>query len=89
MLSVEDCCSLDRNFSVGYVYLTFEMERSVKALLQASIQGVCGSGEYYYRVTSRRTKNKEVSLAIEILSSWCYLGSRMILGIRFIFSPKS
>jgi hypothetical protein len=45
----------------GYVYLTFEMERSVKALLQSSIQGVCGSGEYYYRVSSRRTKNKEVS----------------------------
>ena len=44
----------------GYVYLTFESERSVKALLQASVQGIYGNGDYYYRISSRRTKNKEV-----------------------------
>ena len=45
----------------------------MKALLQASVQGVCGSGEYYYRVSSRRTKNKEVSImhTCNAKTFWC------------------
>ncbi|XP_065841701.1 cytoplasmic polyadenylation element-binding protein 1-like [Oscarella lobularis] len=52
----------------GYVYLTFESERSVKALLQASVQGIYGNGDYYYRISSRRTKNKEVQVIPWVIS---------------------
>eukprot|EP00118_Oscarella_pearsei_P004849 m.21412 g.21412 ORF g.21412 m.21412 type:complete len:453 (+) comp28167_c0_seq2:213-1571(+) len=52
----------------GYVYLTFENERSVKGLLQASVQGMYGNGDYYYRVSSRRTKSKEVQVIPWVLS---------------------
>ena len=46
----------------GYVYLTFEMEKSVKSLLMACSHDPSNGGQYYYKVTSRRTRNKEVQV---------------------------
>lgn len=54
--------------SKGYVYLVFESEKSVRALLQACSQDLLspdGLSEYYYKMSSRRMRCKEVSRAGE------------------------
>lgn len=52
--------------SKGYVYLVFESEKSVRALLQACSQNLLspdGLSEYYFKMSSRRMRCKEVSRA--------------------------
>lgn len=52
--------------SKGYVYLVFESEKSVRALLQACSQDLLspdGLSEYYFKMSSRRMRCKEVSRA--------------------------
>lgn len=52
--------------SQGYVYLVFESEKSVRALLQACSQDLLspdGLSEYYFKMSSRRMRCKEVSRA--------------------------
>ena len=44
----------------GYVYVLFESEKAVKALLQSCTHDMSGRGEYYYKITSRRMRSKEV-----------------------------
>ena len=52
--------------AAGYVYVLFECESSVKTLLQScSMQSerdfnVPTTGEYYYKISSRRMRSKEV-----------------------------
>ena len=46
--------------AVGYVYILFESERSVRALLQACTHDFTNGGEYYYKISSRRMRSKEV-----------------------------
>ena len=46
----------------GYVYLTFEMEKSIKALLMSCGHDPSNGGQYYYKVSTRRTRNKEVQV---------------------------
>lgn len=51
----------------GYVYLVFESEKSVRALLQACSQDLLspdGLSEYYFKMSSRRMRCKEVSRAV-------------------------
>lgn len=51
---------------VGYVYLVFESEKSVRALLQACTQDLLhpeGYSEYYFKMSSRRMRCKDVSMA--------------------------
>lgn len=53
--------------SKGYVYLVFESEKSVRALLQACSQDLLspdGLSEYYFKMSSRRMRCKEVSRAV-------------------------
>jgi len=46
----------------GYVYLTFECEKSVKALLMRCVSDPLDTSQYYYKVSSRRMKEKEVQI---------------------------
>jgi cytoplasmic polyadenylation element-binding protein len=46
----------------GYVYLTFEMEKSVKALLMTCAHNPSNGGQYFYKVSSRKIRNKEVQI---------------------------
>ena len=48
------------SFLAGYVYVLFDNEKSVRALLQACTHDYT-TGEYYIRISSRRMKSKEVS----------------------------
>lgn len=50
-------------FCVGYVYLVFDWEKSVKALLQACTPHRLHSDDYiefYYKLSSRRIHSKDV-----------------------------
>lgn len=55
--------------SKGYVYLVFESEKSVRALLQACSQDLLspdGLSEYYFKMSSRRMRCKEVSRPVRV-----------------------
>lgn len=60
-------CVMTDYFVVGYVYLVFESEKSVRALLQACTQDLLhpeGYSEYYFKMSSRRMRCKDVSISI-------------------------
>uniref|UniRef100_A0AAY4DNR0 RRM domain-containing protein n=1 Tax=Denticeps clupeoides TaxID=299321 RepID=A0AAY4DNR0_9TELE len=60
----------------GYVYLVFECEKSVKALLQACIQDMLHPdeyGEYYYKMSSRRMRCKDVQVIPWVISDSNYV----------------
>ncbi len=44
------------------MYLTFDSEKSVKALLQLCSHDPCDGSQYYFKVSSRRMRNKEVQV---------------------------
>uniref|UniRef100_A0A915JFX0 RRM domain-containing protein n=1 Tax=Romanomermis culicivorax TaxID=13658 RepID=A0A915JFX0_ROMCU len=44
----------------GYVYMIFEHEKSVKLLLQNCSHDFNGTGDYYFKLTSRRMRTKEI-----------------------------
>lgn len=46
----------------GYVYLIFDNEKSVRLLLQSCTSDSTETGEYYYKVSSRRMRNKDVQV---------------------------
>lgn len=46
----------------GYVYIIFESEKNVRALLQACTNDHANSGNWYFKISSKRMKAKEVSL---------------------------
>lgn len=46
----------------GYVYIIFESEKNVRALLQACTNDYVNGGNWYYKITSKRMKAKEVNL---------------------------
>ncbi|XP_030635151.1 cytoplasmic polyadenylation element-binding protein 1a, partial [Chanos chanos] len=55
----------------GYVYLVFECEKSVKALLQACTQDLLHTedySEYYYKMSSRRMRCKDVQVIPWVIS---------------------
>lgn len=54
--------------SAGYVYLTFDSERSVKALLMSCTHDPMDAAQYYFRVSSRRMRDKEVQVISWALS---------------------
>eukprot|EP00057_Strongylocentrotus_purpuratus_P023012 XP_011677486.1 PREDICTED: cytoplasmic polyadenylation element-binding protein 1 [Strongylocentrotus purpuratus] len=57
----------------GYVYVLFESEKAVKALLQSCTHDMSGRGEYYYKITSRRMRSKEVQVIPWVLSDSNYV----------------
>lgn len=46
----------------GYVYIIFEAEKNVKALLQSCTNDSANSGNWYFKISSKRMKSKEVSV---------------------------
>jgi cytoplasmic polyadenylation element-binding protein len=57
----------------GYVYVLFESEKSVKALLQNCTHNFNNGGEYYFRLSSRRMSSKEVQVIPWVLSDSNYV----------------
>ena len=54
--------------SAGYVYVLFETDKSVKALLQACTHDFSNGGEYYFKISSRRMRSKEARNVCSIAS---------------------
>ncbi|KAK2150887.1 hypothetical protein LSH36_384g05005, partial [Paralvinella palmiformis] len=52
----------------GYVYILFDSEKSVKALLQACTYDFRNGGEYFFKLSSRRVRSKEVQVIPWVLS---------------------
>lgn len=52
----------------GYVYLLFESEKSVKSLLVNCTHDFSNGGDWYYKISSRRMRCKEVQVIPWVLS---------------------
>ncbi|XP_048376428.1 cytoplasmic polyadenylation element-binding protein 1-like isoform X4 [Stegostoma tigrinum] len=64
-------CPPKGNMPKGYVYLVFESEKSVRALLQScthDLMSTDGASEYYFKMSSRRMRCKEVQVIPWVLS---------------------
>uniref|UniRef100_T1ISQ3 RRM domain-containing protein n=1 Tax=Strigamia maritima TaxID=126957 RepID=T1ISQ3_STRMM len=57
----------------GYVYILFESEKQVKALLQVCTHDFSNGGNWYYKISSRRMRSKEVQVIPWILSDSNYV----------------
>lgn len=44
----------------GYVYIIFENEKSVKSLLANCSRDFSNSGDWYFKLTTRRMRTKEI-----------------------------
>lgn len=75
--------------SQGYVYLVFESEKSVRALLQACSQDLLspdGLSEYYFKMSSRRMRCKEVSRPMRVALEMTAQDADEILGDKGVHS---
>ncbi|KAF2900518.1 hypothetical protein ILUMI_05667 [Ignelater luminosus] len=52
----------------GYVYIIFEAEKNIKALLQACTNDSANSGNWYFKISSKRMKSKEVQVIPWVLN---------------------
>uniref|UniRef100_A0A4W5JXD9 Cytoplasmic polyadenylation element binding protein 1 n=1 Tax=Hucho hucho TaxID=62062 RepID=A0A4W5JXD9_9TELE len=69
-------CPPKGNMPKGYVYLVFENEKSVRALLQACTQDLLHpeeNGEYYFKMSSRRMRCKDVQVIPWVISDSNYV----------------
>ncbi|XP_071530049.1 uncharacterized protein orb [Panulirus ornatus] len=57
----------------GYVYILFEQEKQVKSLLSACSQDFSIGGNYYYKISSRRIRQKEVQIIPWVISDSNYV----------------
>lgn len=57
----------------GYVYILFENEKQVKNLLAACSQDFNNDGNYYYKISSRRMRQKEVQVIPWVMSDSNYV----------------
>ncbi|KAM5126152.1 cytoplasmic polyadenylation element-binding protein 1-B-like, partial [Mantella aurantiaca] len=57
----------------GYVYLVFESEKSVQALLQACLQDENGQDEHYFNISSRRMRCRKVQIIPWMLADSSYV----------------
>ncbi|XP_078576909.1 cytoplasmic polyadenylation element-binding protein 1-like isoform X1 [Branchiostoma floridae x Branchiostoma japonicum] len=57
----------------GYVYVLFESDKAVKALLQACTHDFSHGGEYFYKISSRRMRCKEVQIIPWVTSDSNYV----------------
>lgn len=46
----------------GYVYIIFEAEKQVKSLLQACTHDFSNGGNWYFKISSRRMRSKEIQV---------------------------
>ena len=51
----------------GYVYILFDCDKSVKELLKQCTHDYSNGGEYYYKMSSRRMRCKEVQVGNFVL----------------------
>ncbi|CAG5117879.1 unnamed protein product, partial [Candidula unifasciata] len=56
----------------GYVYLLFDVEKSVRSLLQACTHDF-SNGDYFYKISSRRMRSKEVQVIPWVLADSNYV----------------
>lgn len=71
-----DVNAVSPSLATGYVYLVFELEKSVRALLQACSHDPLspdGLSEYYFKMSSRRMRCKEVSWCRALAGSGAWL----------------
>lgn len=54
-------------FFLGYVYMIFDNEKSVKSLLQNCSHDFNGGGDWYFKLTSRRLRTKEIRQVAQLL----------------------
>ncbi|KAK6294171.1 hypothetical protein J4Q44_G00350010 [Coregonus suidteri] len=69
-------CPPKGNMPKGYVYLVFENEKSVRALLHACTQDLLHpeeNGEYYFKMSSRRMRCKDVQVIPWVISDSNYV----------------
>ncbi|KAJ8249297.1 hypothetical protein GJAV_G00233290 [Gymnothorax javanicus] len=69
-------CPPKGNMPKGYVYLVFESEKSVRALLQACTQDLLHPddySEYYFKMSSRRMRCKDVQVIPWVISDSNYV----------------
>lgn len=59
----------------GYVYIIFESEKHVKSLLQSCTQDYLNTGNFYFKISSKRMKAKEVQVIPWILNDSNYTKS--------------
>jgi len=59
----------------GYVYVIFEQEMSVKALLSHCSHDMSNGGSWYYKISSRRMKSKEVQIIPWVIGDSNYVRS--------------
>ena len=71
-------CPPKGNMPKGYVYLVFELEKSVRALLQACSHDPLspdGLSEYYFKMSSQRMRCKEVQVIPWVLADSSFVQS--------------
>ncbi|XP_071390390.1 cytoplasmic polyadenylation element-binding protein 1 isoform X1 [Centroberyx affinis] len=69
-------CPPKGNMPKGYVYLVFENEKSVRGLLHACTQDLLhpeDNGEYYFKMSSRRMRCKDVQVIPWVISDSNYV----------------
>lgn len=52
----------------GYVYVLFESEKAVRSMLQSCTHDFNGGGEFYFKISSRRMRSKEVQVIPWVIS---------------------
>ena len=57
----------------GYVYIIFDNEKHVKSLLQACTHDFSNGGSWYYKISSRRMRSKEVQVIPWMLNDSNYV----------------
>ncbi|EEB17475.1 Cytoplasmic polyadenylation element-binding protein, putative [Pediculus humanus corporis] len=56
----------------GYVYIIFESEKQVKALLSSCCKDYANGGSWFYKISSRKMKSKEVQVIPWVISNSNY-----------------
>ncbi|XP_047738653.1 cytoplasmic polyadenylation element-binding protein 1 isoform X2 [Hyalella azteca] len=57
----------------GYVYILFDNEKQVKSLLSSCSQDFSNGGNYYFKISSRRMRQKEVQVIPWVMSDSNYV----------------
>ena len=60
----------------GYVYILFDCDKSVKELLKQCTHDYSNGGEYYYKMSSRRMRCKEVQVCTSGALDCCSFSRR-------------
>lgn len=89
---------INQTVSSGYVYLVFESDKSVRALLHACSQDPFhpeDNREYYFKMSSRRMRCKDVSPALfsrcrkEKFVGKKHVGSCLVFSVNSHFNERA